>query len=334
MTARNRQPLRILVTIPHFYGEHGKAMGSSTDTRVGRATTVARTITSVHEQLGPVYEVFPWHRQPLTPISTVDVVVVTSGDAHLVADLEAVAPLFRHEATDVAPELVPFECQRVLREAADRYDVFVYLEDDMLVVDPLLAVKCQWFAERFGDDTLLMPNRYERKGGAKFYPDGPLDPAETAEFQDITDRAELRASALGIDVVFRRPSNPHAGMYVLTRAQFSRWAAKPYFGVPSADFIDTMESGATLGLIRTFRVYKPAEPTADFLEVEHGTHHYLDRWAIPGPLYTVSAAYLHAAASRTAAQSAYDSLLRSPTLRLTAPVRNAVRRLRPRRRPL
>jgi hypothetical protein len=267
-------------------------------------------------------------------VSSIDVVLVTSGDDHLVSEIDDLAPLFRHERSAVpAPEL-PVACQRVLADGVGSYDYYCYVEDDMVVADPLLFVKLRWFCDEFGDDALLMPSRFERNGGLKVYPDGPLSVDETERFQDLSDRPELRASALGVDVVFRRPSNPNAGVYFLSAIQLERWASQPYFAVPSDDFVASIESGANLGIMRTFRVYKPAEPTADFLEVEHGTHRYLDQWAIPGPLHTVSAAYLNAAAGRTAARSAYRSLLRSPTFRLTAPLRRAVRSVRPRRRPL
>jgi hypothetical protein len=264
----------------------------------------------------------------------VDIVLVTTDDDHLVEELSDIAPLFRHERREIAPEHLPFECQRVLADGRGDHDFYCYVEDDMVVSDPLIFMKCAWFTERFGDDAVLFPNRFERHGGLKIYPDGPLAVDETAEYQDLSDRPELHAAALGVDIVFRRPSNPNASTYFLSAAQLERWVAEPYFAVPTSDFVAPIESGANLGIMRTFRVYKPAEPTADFLEVEHGTHRYLDQWAIPGPLHTVSAAYLNAAAERTAARSAYQSLLRSPTFRLTAPLRRALRAVRPRRRPL
>lgn len=332
--AATRLPARVLVAIPHFYGSGGITAGSSLDDRAARIATVTRCITNLHEQFSASYEVFPWHRQPVSPVGSVDVVLVTSGDQHLVGGLTECSTLFRHEPTNVEPQLLPFECQRVLARGLGAYDFYCYVEDDILISDPLLFVKLRWFSQQFGDDALLIPNRFERHGGLAALPDGPLSESETASFQDLSDRPELRASTLGIEVVFRRPSNPNAGCYFLSAAQLERWASKPYFGVPTDRFVAPIESGANLGIMRTFRVYKPAEPTADFLEVEHGTHRYLDEWAIPGPLHTVSAAYLHASAERTAARSAYESLLRSPTFRLTAPVRRAWRSVRPRRRPL
>lgn len=332
--ARNRPPVRVLAAIPHFYGAGGVSIGSSLDDRATRAATVTRCITNLHEHFSPSYEVFPRHRQPFTPVGSVVVKLVTSGDQHLVDDLVGCSTLFEHEPTDVEPRFLPFECQRVLARGLGDFDFYCYVEDDILIADPLLFVKLAWFIERFGDDALLIPNRFERHGGLTVAPDGPLSDDETAAFQDRSDRPEVRAATLGIDVVFRRPSNPNAGCYFLSATQLERWASKPSFGVPTADFIAAIESGANLGIMQTFRVYKPAEPTADFLEVEHGTHRYLDQWGIPGPLHTVSAAYLHAVAERTAARAAYASLLRSPTFRLTAPLRRAVRSVRPRRRPL
>jgi hypothetical protein len=47
------------------------------------------------------------------------------------------------------------------------------------------------------------------------------------------------------------------------------WAAQPHFLDRDTGFIGPLESAATLGIMRTFRVYKPAVENASFLEIEH-----------------------------------------------------------------
>ena len=47
------------------------------------------------------------------------------------------------------------------------------------------------------------------------------------------------------------------------------WAAQPYFLDRSKDFVSPLESAATLGIMRTFRIYKTTPECADFLEVQH-----------------------------------------------------------------
>ena len=48
-----------------------------------------------------------------------------------------------------------------------------------------------------------------------------------------------------------------------------RFAAEPHFMDKAASFIGPLESAATLALMRSFAVYKPALDCADFLEIEH-----------------------------------------------------------------
>jgi hypothetical protein len=91
----------------------------------------------------------------------------------------------------------------------------------------------------------------------------------TAAFQDITRDAELQAEYLGAPLRFNRCANPHAGCYFLNARQMARWAQQPDFGKPSDAFVTVFESGATLGLMKHFKVYKPALDNGNFLEVEH-----------------------------------------------------------------
>jgi len=48
-----------------------------------------------------------------------------------------------------------------------------------------------------------------------------------------------------------------------------RFAAEPHFADREASFIGPLESGASLALMRSFAIYKPALDCADFLEIEH-----------------------------------------------------------------
>ena len=103
----------------------------------------------------------------------------------------------------------------------------------------------------------------------KAYLDGDLPPDVTAPFQNIAECSELKGSCLGIELTFRRPSNPHSGCFFLTNEQMSAWAGRTDFLDRDTRFVGPLESAATLGLMRAFRVYKPATAVASFLEIEH-----------------------------------------------------------------
>ena len=93
----------------------------------------------------------------------------------------------------------------------------------------------------------------------------------------MSDRSTVRAHELGRDLAFIRFENAHAGCFFLTAAQMRRWMDQPWFLDRSDAWVGPLESAATLGLMRAFRVYKPALGAAAFLEVEHLDHRHLPR---------------------------------------------------------
>jgi hypothetical protein len=47
------------------------------------------------------------------------------------------------------------------------------------------------------------------------------------------------------------------------------WSKQPYFNDVDVSFIGPLESAASLGIMKTFKLYKPAEVNPDFLEIQH-----------------------------------------------------------------
>lgn len=68
-----------------------------------------------------------------------------------------------------------------------------------------------------------------------------LSPEIIAPFQNVHDPPELRAAALGEEIVFRRPLNPQARGYFLHAAQMQRWVQQSYFGERYSSFIGPLE---------------------------------------------------------------------------------------------
>jgi hypothetical protein len=279
----------VLVTIPHFadpnrgHAGDGRAHGSAGDPGP-RVRALTDCLTALHNLFGSPRCVLDHFRKVAVPVVPdpayhLDVVVCTTGDNHLLDRLALPAGTFEHRPTDAAPALLGFECHAALRDRLGGYDFYCYLEDDLVVRDPFHFAKLAWFTANVGDDRLLQPHRYEAGAGAavgRVYIDGDLRPGVTAGFQTVTDEPELWAEVLGVRVGFRRTLNPHAGCFFLSAAQMARWAARPYFLDRDTRFIGPLESAATLGVLRTFKVYKPALPHAGFFEVEHSGRSHLD----------------------------------------------------------
>src|SRR5437764_6058520 len=159
--------MRLLFAIPHFFDpdpvvrKHGSTAG---DPRP-RLRSLANCLAGLRQQFGRPQCVIDIGRRTTVPANHatavhLDVIVCTTGDRHLLGRLPLGPGYFTPRPTRADPKLLGFECHAVLRDRLGGYDFYCYLEDDLLVRDPWLFVKLRWFAARFGDQSLLMPNRY------------------------------------------------------------------------------------------------------------------------------------------------------------------------------
>ncbi|NET36402.1 MAG: calcium-binding protein [Cyanothece sp. SIO1E1] len=200
-----------------------------------------------------------------------EVIVCTTGNYHLIEQLPA--NLCRHYETSAQPRLLGYECHQILRDGLDQFDFFCYLEDDLLINDALLFSKLKWFSNNAGNEALLQPNRFElniKPFPHKIYVDGDLVNLQLSQqFQDRTHKPKLEATLMGEKYRFQRVDNPHSGCFFLNAAQMRKWVVTPYFLDRASDFWGPLESAATLGIMKTFNVYKPSQENAAFLEIEH-----------------------------------------------------------------
>ena len=278
--------MRLLFTVVHFFRGGAKGLrnyGSMGRDPSARALALARCISALHEHFGKAQYSLEHGLRQGAPANealrhTVDVVVCTVEELHLIDRLRMPAGAFEHRVTDADPRLLGYECHAVLRERLGSYDYYCFLEDDLVIHDPLFFMKLNWFNQATAREALLQPNRFEidfHGDVHKVYVDGDLPPRATARFQKVAERPEIKATVLGQTLAFRRTLNPHSGAFFLSEAQMRLWAEKPWFLDRSADFIGPPESAATLGIMRTFRIYKPSLPNAAFLELQHCGSSYL-----------------------------------------------------------
>jgi hypothetical protein len=208
----------------------------------------------------------------------IDVVICTSGEHHLLAELGQLNPFWSQNGTNADPPFLGYECHALLRERLGKYDFYGYMEDDLIIDDPWFFRKILWFNREFGDSCVLQPNRFETGQHPtvdKIYVDGNLPAHCVSESLNQLTAPVLFKEFLGLPIHFRAGTNPHAGCFFLTESQMRNWAVKPYFLDRSSAFIGALESAATLGLMRTFSVYKPGLENADFLEIQHFGQAYL-----------------------------------------------------------
>ena len=266
--------MRLLFVIPHYFGSDAEAEtkrkhASITASADSRAAALRKTVMSLHQTFGTSQAMIQVGERRTIPANDplrheVHVVIATIGNANVVQQAQIPAKLAFHLSFDGDPLYLGFHCHDILRDRWGNFDYYSYLEDDLSIADAWLFEKLRWFNSCVGDEKLLLPNRFERSEDLaykKCYLDGDLAEKVTRPFQDVNETPVLRSSVLGRPVQFCRPLNPHAGCFFLNAVQMQRWIAEPHFGQRSGDFVGPLESAATLGIMKTFAIYKPRART-------------------------------------------------------------------------
>jgi len=283
---------RVLVTIPHFYRGDGSAKyGSTGPERARRIQVLSRCLAGLRTCLGPNQAFLYCLHQPVpghgngrlmavndSKASILDLALCTTGHFHLLDDIDAPNGGFHRQQVDTEPMLLGFGCHQTLKMNLGRYDYYCYMEDDLLIQDPFFLRKLAWFNGLFGDEAVLLPHRFETGGAqpvSKLYIDGPVREDFTAKWQDINDHRTLEAEAFGDRLTFERWANPHSGCFFLNARQMEAWANSPSFGDLDTSFAGPLESAATLGIMKNFRIYKPSFRCAGFFEIKHLHNRYL-----------------------------------------------------------
>ncbi len=270
--------MRILFTIAHFFNpdSKGKHASQRKDPRP-RLLALSQSLAVLHQLYGESQSIINIGQRLAFPANQpqanhLDIIICTTKNNHLLNQLRLPSHFYKHYPTQAEPLLLGFECQVVLRDCLGQYDYYCFLEDDLILHDPWFFIKLNWFTQQTGNLSLLQPNRYEvstHNLTCKAYIDGDLAPRVTAPFQNVREQPELKGTIMGMPITFRRALNPHAGCYFLNANQMAYWASQPYFLDRDTKFVSPLESAATLGIMKTFRVYKTAPEQANFLEIQH-----------------------------------------------------------------
>lgn len=270
--------MRILFTLPHFFNPSNNGRhGSQRKDPQPRIQALTNCIANLHQLFSKSQCSIDIAQRLAIPANQsqfhdIDIVICTTQNCHFLAQIPLPSHFYQHHPTNAEPLLLGFECQAVLKDYLGQYDYYCFLEDDLILHDPWFFIKLAWFTELTGDLNLLQPNRYEVSTHnllRKAYIDGDLNPQVTDKFQQVQEQPELTGKIMNNPVIFRRALNPHSGCYFLNNKQMQHWAKQPYFLNRDTSFVSPLESAATLGIMRTFRIYKPAPNQASFLEIQH-----------------------------------------------------------------
>jgi hypothetical protein len=272
------QTMRVLITIPHYFNAKGDGRyGSTQPNPQPRLAALTQCLRSLLMLTGDRDEA--WFRdgnqlQPgpanQTSRAGIDIVICTCGDQHLLEQLQAPPDATEHVRCDCDPMYLGFECHDVLRERLGSYDLYGYMEDDLILHDPAFFTKIVWFHGLADEEMVLQPNRYERYISPTQLKKVYIDFEFAPKVERVANRStSIFVEVLGREIELRPTTNPHSGCFFLGRQQMTHWIAQDHFGQRDASFVGPLESAASLGLARTFRVFKPAPRNASFFEIEH-----------------------------------------------------------------
>jgi hypothetical protein len=244
--------MRILLTIAHFFRAEEGSNHSSTDAhrRDQRAAAIRSVIDAWRGHYGPVYGINVWQKrfEPMIGVADqLDIIVLVNGDNHLLdADYCRSRGVRLYDAKLDNPRMLGFTAHKLFADARNLYDVFAFSEDDLRLTGSDMIQRILAFQDDYGWRRVLFPNRFE-----------------------LNPRGFLKGRQGARPLTFQRATNPHCGFFALTAAQLAHWIAQPQFGDQDCSFISPLESAATLGILKTFPIYKPFGRDMGWLEIEH-----------------------------------------------------------------
>lgn len=272
--------MRILLAIVHYWNpEGGGHHGSLRPDPAPRIQAFQQQLLSF-QRLGTRQAQLNMTAMKADPANqqqqqTIDIKVVTDGEHHVLDRLDKpYQGLFQMVITQPkTPKHLGFEAQRFLASRLEEsYDLYAYFEDDLIINDPWFFQKIDWFRSQLGDDHLLLPQRVELAHHPsivdRFFIDGPI-PESDLKVVLPDPGPPLGVPFLGGMQYFESPLNPHAGCFVLSRGQLCQWTEKAWWLDQDASWVSPLESAATLGVAKTFRLYKPVMAQGSWLEIQH-----------------------------------------------------------------
>jgi hypothetical protein len=282
--------MRVLITIPHYYRPQASgsdALHGSHDasTRRQRLTALEDTIFAFHALFGrKMFAVQSNLRRYLPAPNPVavdfDIVVFTTGGAHLLGDIQLPRSMYAHVETDAEPPFLGYECYRHLESKLGDYDLFGFFEDDIVVHDVLFFAKLEALrtkAKEMGcGEILFQPQRFERMDAtaadikeavAKIYIDYQVYPAPPY------DGPAIAIDCIGRQARFEPALNPHAGCFVIDREQLRAVVRHPRYLDRAVIWVSPLSNAATGFVAQALPVYKPTLECSALFEVEHRHPH-------------------------------------------------------------
>lgn len=185
------------------------------------------------------------------------------------------------EGPECDPMFVEFRLQEEFVERVEKFDWFLFIEDDIVLYDAFILEKLEKFNRQSGyENAILYPNRFEMYEGTKRYIDLTID----------RGLAWNQLSSVEIEKVkFAEFSNPHSAFYCLSQSQMKHWIKSGRIFKNQIVNVGPLESAATFCLLECFSIYKPHPSNLNYFEVRHYDSKYSKLYPEPESPYTLSA---------------------------------------------
>lgn len=175
----------------------------------------------------------------------------------------------QHVVQPQDPRELVLEARDLLVADPEPADLWLYIEDDLVLDDPLFFDKQWWWLQRTQHRQILMPHRYELvRGGAggRLLVDGPMK-WSVVDALNHPEPGMMRQVYAGREMIFDRAANPNAGLFLISELQRQELQKHP---LPREGFMGPRETASTLTVLHRYPVFKPALSHRRFLMVEHG----------------------------------------------------------------
>jgi hypothetical protein len=242
------QQLRLLIVITHVVSPADSSDAIKSKIKLERlvATINGALRSFAHLKLGIVINTYKEHH------------VLSQLPEHLSQNLTI------EETHNGDPMLIEYAVPDIFLKHRQDYDYFMFIEDDIVILDPWFLNKIEKF-NRVAEDPelLLLPHRYEMNEGKKFY----IDLNWREEFKPFSWN---RMATFEVDgVKFGECGNSHAAFYCLSLRQLELWERTGRLLKNKVVMVGPLESAATGCLCEAFTTYKPHPMNLNYLEVEH-----------------------------------------------------------------
>ena len=290
----NERTIKVRAVIPHYYAEAGasvREIGAGFGSRqlggrLARSIALSRCLhglLNLRRSKKDLQLDFRTQAGVDTPASTdsfelkLEVVVVHQEGACLLDVITPLAPQVKVLRVDLDdPRELGLVARDWLISHPSPADLNLYLEDDLVIQDPLFVDKILWMAHRSNHQCVLLPHRYEVTHRLDLPPllliDGAIDNDEIASWHQPSPcvaTGEFRGQK---GIQFDCPSNPHSGFFGISLPQLLILRKQ---ALPRDGFVGPLETAATYTVGCAFMLLKPALVNRRFLMIEHAHPSYL-----------------------------------------------------------